>query len=328
MQVLEGKKIARVTEFDANIWRLQAQGDIRGLIEALKHGDMIVRRRAAMALRMLGTPSAIPALQDVLLAESDPSAREILISTLAAILDQQGSEPPKPSVPSKGTVIAQLISRLNGQNVEHAVRSAQGLADQREKLAVEALMVTFNNRELPARVRLAAAEALIKLESAPMEVTLLAALRSPKWNIRRSAAAMLGQLESDWAVEPLIVALRDVHDRVRATARAALGHIGTPEAKRAIEVLPVESHPLPITGELPSKVADPQVQSPAEINPPAPTTTTPAKQETPAEPPPTETENASPAQPSTVSATPPTTEPKPAEEDTRPMPPAVVTEDP
>lgn len=327
MQVLAGKKTGRVTDFDANIWRLQAQGDIRGLIAALKHGDMVVRRRAAMALRMLGTASAIPALQDVLLAESDPSVREILVSTLAAILDQLSTAPSKPSVPSRGTTIAQLIARLSGQNVEHAVRSAQELADQKEKLAVEALMVTFNSRELAARVRLAAAEALIKLESAPMEVTLLAALRSPKWNIRRSAAAMLGQLEADWAVEPLISALRDEHERVRATARAALEHINTPEARRAIEIIPAATHPLPVTGELPSR----------EVAPTAPKSQ-PASVSQPAAPPSTAPPNEAPSaetsvQPLLVNSSSATTpvnlaESPPAEEDTRPMPPAMVSDDP
>jgi hypothetical protein len=231
--------------FNADIWRLQVQGDVRGLIEVLRQGDADLRGRAAMALRALGTASAIPALQDAILAESEPSVHSLLVATLESILDQQAGEGMK----STGGIIAHLIARLNSPIVEHAVRAAQELAERQEKLAVEALMITFNNLKLAARVRLAAAEALLKLESAPMDVTLLRALRSPNWYIRRSAAAMLGQMESDWAVEPLTVALRDVNERVQSTARAALEHIGTPEALRAIEGARerTESQEAPIT---------------------------------------------------------------------------------
>lgn len=352
MQILEGKKIGRVTDFNANIWRMQAQGDIRGLIDVLKQGDLDQRRRAAMALRMLGAASAIPVLQDVILAETDVSVREVLVATLAAILDHHSGGSDKAAAASRGMTTAQLIARLNSPNIEHAVRSAQELAEQQEKLAVEALMVTFNNRKLAARVRLAAAEALIKLESAPMEVTLLAALRSPKWNIRRSAAAMLGQLEADWAVEPLIAALRDAHERVRAKARAALEHIDTSEARRAIEAVPAEK--LPGTGELPPAESQPaKVDAPTK-EPVATSLVTPTTALQPgatlpaAKQPVVEITPAAPTtviapyttlQPSSIAAVntevgekPPssptvTPEPRPAEEDTRPMPPVAMSDE-
>jgi HEAT repeat protein len=49
-----------VSEFYPDIWRLQAQADIRGLIEAVKHASPDVRRRAVAALRALGARRAIP----------------------------------------------------------------------------------------------------------------------------------------------------------------------------------------------------------------------------------------------------------------------------
>ncbi|MEZ4671045.1 MAG: HEAT repeat domain-containing protein [Anaerolineae bacterium] len=119
-------------------------------------------------------------------------------------------------------------------------------------MAVEALMVTFNNRNLSARVRLAAAEALIRLQSPTADIALLAALRSERWSVRRSAAAVLGQMDADWAVEPLIKALQDPYEVVRRTARAALEHIGTPEAIHAIEAVGDLAIEPPSMGEITS----------------------------------------------------------------------------
>jgi hypothetical protein len=142
-----------------------------------------------------------------------------------------------------------LIARLSANHTEQAVRAAQELGDSREKLTVEALMLTFNNRKLAARVRLAVAEALLKLQSATAEISLLAALRSEKWMVRRNAAAVLGQLESDWAVEPLIKALHDPIEAVRRVARAALERIANPEALAAIHApaLPADDNSIKAT---------------------------------------------------------------------------------
>jgi hypothetical protein len=128
---------------------------------------------------------------------------------------------------------------------------------------------------------------LIKLESAPVEVTLLAALRNPDWRIRRNATAVLGQLHADWAVHPLIAALRDEQEIVRRTAYAALKRIGTTEALQAIEpptvVPPVLTQTKPLDsatikspvdpGAVTKPLTSPKPVEPvvAENPPPAPT---------------------------------------------------------
>jgi hypothetical protein len=221
-----------VADSNFDIWRLQAQADIRGLIVAVKDGSPDIRKRAATALRALGATSAIPALQSLLVSEKDPALRSILITTLDYLFQQEIDE--DDSTPEQENRTVHLIAHLNSDSPEQVIRAAQNLAELKEKLAVESLVVVFHNRSLRADVRLAAAEALIKLESAPVEVTLLAALRNPDWHIRRNGAAVLGQLHADWAVSPLMAALRDDHDIVRRTAYAALKRIATPEALRAI----------------------------------------------------------------------------------------------
>jgi hypothetical protein len=222
-----------VADSNFDIWRLQAQADIRGLIVAVKEGSPDIRKRAATALRALGATSSIPALQSLLVSEKDPALRSILITTLDYLFQQEIDE--DDSTPEQENRTVHLIAQLNSDSPEQVIRAAQNLAELKEKLAVESLVVVFHNRSLRVDVRLAAAEALIKLESAPVEVTLLAALRNPDWHIRRNGAAVLGQLHADWAVSPLIAALRDEHDIVRRTAYAALKRIATPEALRAIE---------------------------------------------------------------------------------------------
>jgi hypothetical protein len=224
--------------FQSEIWRMQAVGDVKGLIGALKTDDPDTRKRAITALRTLGAGIAIPPLQTMLLEEHDPELRQIILTALDMLFDQESAvEHQSPDGENK---IVKFISRLSGDNVEQAIRAAQGLGESQEKLAIEALIVTFNNRRLSPRVRLAAAEALVRLESAPIEVSLLGALRSEKPNMRRNAAAVLGHIGAEWCTEPLIVALRDAEEEVRTAAYSALERIGTPEALAALDQIDAE----------------------------------------------------------------------------------------
>ena|GEM_PF-2231864 len=242
-----------------DIWRLQAQADIRGLIEAVRDGTPEIRIRAATALRALGATNAIPALQTLLVSAHDAALRKVLIATLDHLFQQEVDEDNEDEPGEQENRTVHLIAQLNSDSPEQVIRAAQNLADLKEKLATEALVVVFHNRQLRADVRLAAAEALIKLESAPVEVTLLAVLRHSDWRIRRNAAAVLGQLHADWAVHPIIAALRDEQEIVRRTAFAALKRIGTPDALAAIE---------PPTLVPPALVKPPVIpESPAVVQP-------------------------------------------------------------
>lgn len=222
-----------MSEFQPDIWRLQAKSDIRGLIEALKHSSPAVRRRAAAALRALGASSAIPALQIALVKERITDVRTAFILTLDALF-QQEIEEDSDSPADQYNRVVRLIAQLNSRQPERIIYAARRLGELKEKIAAEALVLVFHNTDLPGRVRLAAAEALLALESAPIEVALLGALRSADWRVRRNAAAVLGQLGAEWAVEPLRAAMSDSTELVRRTAQAALKRIGTPEALIAL----------------------------------------------------------------------------------------------
>ncbi len=222
-------------EFKPDIWRLQSQYDIQGLIRALQAGEPGTRKRAAAALRAIGAREAIPALRLALMNEPDPATRASIASALETLMDTGEHENVDTSLmPEDGELVERLIQQLHDKDPQLVIEAARQLGDLQNKLAVEPLVVLFRDARVSIQVRLAAAEALLKLEGAPVEATLLANLRNPEWTIRRKAAAILGQLKAEWAVMPLAKALRDPHPIVRRTARAALKHIGTVEARRIL----------------------------------------------------------------------------------------------
>lgn len=297
---------------------MQAASDIKGLVTALKDPNPDTRRAAATALRALGSTTAIPGVQDALMQEGEPELREILVTTLEFLFAQNNSGL---STTSDSRNIVRLIARLSGNHTEQAIRAAQELGDSREKLTVEALLLTFNNRTLAPRVRLAVAEALLKLQSAPAEITLLAALRSDQWMKRRNAAAVLGQMQADWVVEPLMNALHDPIEAVRRVSRAALERIGTPEALAAINapVLPVDDRSvLAITTMLPpapsEKASETVSELPHSEEPEKPKESTPEP-----EPPATRTGMLAYLSSDSIKAAAILDEPPPSEEDTKPI---------
>jgi HEAT repeat protein len=216
---------------------MQAQFDVQGLIEALKNEDPGIRKRAAAALRTLGAVEAVPGLQKALEVEKDADARNNISAALDYLL------------PDQAETLTMLIAQLKSIQPDIVLRAAKMLGDLKDKTAVESLVMVFYNVQLPGKVRLEAAEALIKLESAPAVVTLLAALRHADWRIRRNAIAVLGQLRADWAVDAIVVRLNDEHEIVRRTARAAIKRIGTPEAFQGLEAA---DKPKAQTARLPS----------------------------------------------------------------------------
>lgn len=287
-----------MADSNLDIWRLQAQADTQGLIEALQHSDPEIRRRAATALRALGATSSIPALQASLVDERDTDIRATILSVLDYLFEQEMDEDGDEATDEgQGHQVVYWIAQLTSDKADQIIRAAQYLAEAKEKIAVETLILVFRNSDLPAHARLAAAEALIKLESAPVEVTLLAALRHPDWRTRRNAAAVLAQISAEWAVEPLAAALHDDNEMVRKTAFAALKHLGTPEALEALEPPPITNAPVaqppPLEPQMladldtPVATAKPVVEAapppgPSEHKPPAspepPVTTAPSLQ--------------------------------------------------
>ena len=230
-----------MSDYKPDIWKLQAQLNVQGLIEALEDDDPSIRKRAAAALRALDAYEAIPPLKEALERESDPETRSNILSALAILQESQDRRTDEMSVvdenaePPPPTEAEKLIEQLKYGTEEEIIVAAHALGELGDKTAVSPLVVLFNYPRTGIKVRLAAAEALINLESAPVEVALLGALHNKEWRKRRNGAAILGQLKAVWAIEPLAHALEDEHEIVRKTAYAALKHIGTPEASTALK---------------------------------------------------------------------------------------------
>lgn len=240
-------------EYRSDIWRLQAQYNIEGLVQALSARDAGIRRRAAVALRAIFAKQAVEPLRKALEVEDNEDARQSMqmaIDSLTATDTDLDASPPTrvPTVEEKR--VQRLIDLLKKDDPRQVMYAARELANLKHKLAVEPLMMVFKNSGFPMVVRLAVAEALLKLEGAPAEVALLANLRNPEWETRRKAAAILGQLKSTWAIPPLAKALRDPHPVVRRTARAALVHMDTQEANRVLAQTPEDTNPKSKTEEL------------------------------------------------------------------------------
>lgn len=223
----------------SDIWRLQAQFDIQGLISALKQEDAGMRKRAAAALRAIGAKEAVPSLRVALVNERNPEVRSIIAAALDTLSDVKEDVLTADIETSEMLAkVNNLIVMLDSEDPDQVIDAAQQLGEIGDKIAVEPLVMVFNNMKVSIQVRLAVAEALLKLEGAPVEVALLAALRHNDWHIRRNGAAILGQLKASWAVDPLSRALTDPHTAVRKTARAALQRIGTTEANEVLRRRP------------------------------------------------------------------------------------------
>jgi HEAT repeat protein len=232
-----------VNDFLPDIWQMQMRADVHGLSAALRHVDPLIRRRAAAALRALGSVNAADALRAQLDIERDPDTRTALVAALAALegdseplLDESDTLPMDAHMPGLSDVDQWLEWVQTGTPAQIAEAAAH-LADAQERRAVEPLVVAFNNAALPGHVRLSVAEALLRMDSAPVEVSLLGALRSDRWRVRRNAAAILGQLAASWAVKPLAALLTgDDNEVVRKTAHAALRRIDTADARAALNM--------------------------------------------------------------------------------------------
>lgn len=208
--------------------------DITGLLDALKSDDALHRRQAAAALGGMKATAALSALQKAHLAEDDDPTRHIMSAAIKVLKGTADADSTIRDDDVSADYAKTLIEQLKSNDAEQVAVAAEELGELGEKRAVEALIIAFKNPKNSIQARLAIAESLLKLKSAPLEVVLLANLRNEDWNIRRNGAAILGQLKAEWAVEPLAKMLSDPHPNVLQTAAAALKYIGTPESRKAL----------------------------------------------------------------------------------------------
>jgi len=227
-----GGNIVSITQSASNIWQLQSQDNVQGILETLEDAEsVVVRRRALRALRQMEAQQGLSKLRELRDQEPYPELFQ-LFNTVIKLFDPSDIAPKF----SETSYRSSLIDWLHGDDTEKAIDAAQKLGEINDKLAVEHLVMVFQDRFNTPALRLAAAESLIKLNSAPASASLLVALRKDDWQVRRNAAAILGQLQARWAVQPLIDVMRhDVNPTVRKTAAAALRVIKSTQALAALD---------------------------------------------------------------------------------------------
>lgn len=261
-----------------NIWQLQSQKNIQGIIQALDTRDPMVRKRAIGALRALRAHEAVSRLRTLYETEFNPEIRQLIQKAL----EELGGVEEKPAVPEtqnpQEVQKQALLQRLKGKETNDVIAAITELSNMSDRTVIEQLMAVFRDGKQPPEIRLASAEALLKLNSAPASVALLGALRKDDWQVRRNAAAVLGQLEAEWCVGPLIHMMKnDPNPTVRKVAAAALRRINTRAAQEALSTTP-----MPVTGPLVApKSAEPAGEalgspSPAPVSQPRPTEEHPA----------------------------------------------------
>ena len=232
-----------------NIQKMQAKGDIEGLIEALGYdkGDrrksVPVRKDAAQALGELGDARAVEPLIDALTQEIDLGVSD----TISVALGKIGSPAVEPLIAILRT--GEALDRLR------AVEVLDTIGDER---AIEPFITALKDEDRD--VRKAAAWGLARTGTPDVE-PLVALLKDDyKW-ARAAAAKTLDELgwqptqdaesvdywvaKGDWdavveigipAVQPLVDILESKDQEMRRAAAEALGRIGD---ERAVEPLVV-----------------------------------------------------------------------------------------
>ena len=176
-----------MSDFKPDIWRLQAQSDTKGLINALSNDDANIRKRAAAALRALGTIEAIPTLRTILETEREPDTRAHLLAALEGLEEEEQRQLPlvdddvSDETAIIDTELHRMIRQLKSNDDHDVITAAKKLGELGDKQAVEPLVAIFEDKTKSTRIRLSVAEALLILESALVEIALLGALQKPDW---------------------------------------------------------------------------------------------------------------------------------------------------
>ncbi len=230
-----------------NIDKMQAKGDVEGLIDALgydkgnRRKSVTVRKDAAKALGELGDERAVEPLIDALTQEVDIGVSD----TISVALGKIGSPAVEP-----------LIAILRAGEALDRLRAVEVLDTIGDERAIEPFIIALKDEDRD--VRKAAAWGLAKTGT-PVVEPLVALLKDDyKW-ARAAAAKTLDELgwqptqdgesvdywiaKDDWdavveigipAVQPLVAILECKDREVRRAAAEALGRIGD---ERAVEPL-------------------------------------------------------------------------------------------
>ncbi len=187
------------------------------LLQAFKHQETHICKRAAEALAAIGTETAVAALVQVL-KHPEPEVSRRAAEALAAI----GSE----------AAVAALVQAMKHRDTDLRRSVAYAIANIGTEASISALVQALNDADYV--VRGIAAEALGNIGTEAATETLLPALAHEDYIVRRSVATALGKIGNAAAVEALVQALNDEDSDVRVSVVATLGKIGNTAAVNAL----------------------------------------------------------------------------------------------
>lgn len=191
-----------------NVKRMKDEGDVRGLIMALRHRDTAVQYAAAEALGVLREPAAVPALISALTGDRYSGVRWKAAEALARI------GPP---------AVGPLIQALGHQDDDARWKAAIALGEIGDPRAIAPLLALLEDDDRFVQSRAAYALAQFGTLSLPSTV---AAMKNPSPHVRRGAALALGRIGDPGAIPPLLSAMCDRDESVRAAALQALPVLG------------------------------------------------------------------------------------------------------
>ncbi len=210
-------------EFRPDIEDLEEKKDIKGLIQALKHKDFLIRKDAARSLAKIGDESAVVPLIDALKYESWEDDYTVLLAVRESAADALGK------IGDKRAVKPLIQSLYEDPDDEVRWIAATSLGKIGDNSAVEPLIKSLSDESWG--VRRNASSALGEIGDKKAFDPLIKALNDNDWHVRKYAAIALGKLGDERAIKPLVNSLNDDDSDVRWKSLIALGTIGEPAVK-------------------------------------------------------------------------------------------------
>ncbi len=217
-----------ISKIKPNIDRLERNGDVEGLINALKFKDCNIRKEAAGALKKIGDIRALFPLIEALEYKDWHESYAVMGSVRETAAEALGVLGDRRAVDS-------LIKSLNDKDEEVRWKAAWALGNIRDRKAVEPLIYLLYDKSWA--VRRFAASALGKIGDERAVESLIQALGDEEWHVRKYAADALGKIGEDRAVPSLVDALHDEDSDVRWKAVIALGKMKSAAVEPLIEIL-------------------------------------------------------------------------------------------
>lgn len=199
-----------------NVKRMREEGDVRGLIMALRHRDAAIQYEAAEALGVLREPASVPALISALTGDRYSGVRWKAAEALARI------GPP---------AVEPLIQALGNQDDDARWKAAIALGEIGDPRAIAPLLALLEDEDRFVQSRAAYALGQFGTLSLP---ALIAAMENQSPHVRRGAALALGRIGDPGAIPPLLSAMCDRDESVRAAALQALPGLGEEVYSRVI----------------------------------------------------------------------------------------------